>query len=496
MLTPEYLAELPEEITALYGEAEADILADMARRIAAWDYWIPAADWQYRKLREAGVCRAEILRVLSELTGRTQEQLRAMMQRAGTEALASDGRVYAALGFDVPDWRRSETLIRVLNDGFAATMGEMRNLTRTTAQTAAQQFARALDRAWMKVQSGAFSVDEAVRGAVKALAAEGVSAVHYDAADGGPGRTDTLETAVRRAVLTGVNQCAGRLQLALAEETGCEFMETTAHADARPEHALWQGRIVSLSGREGYLSLEDVGYGRADGIFGVNCRHGWGPWAEGAPRVWSEEKLRELNEPKYEYNGKKLTAYEASQIQRRMERNLRRWKRENIAMKAAGQDTAESAVKIRQWQAAQKDFLQQTGLKRQRDREQVFTGRVKPLLDTKKIADMQIGRSVGAKSRNYEVIDKETGIVYNFLEGTHLQDSEVFAGKGVRKPLRPEVAQGLADEFGGKPSDWQHAKGVADLNCDDEIRRAEVHWFQAKGIGKVKFKVKRWLDED
>ncbi len=371
MLTPEYLAELPEEITALYGEAEADILADMARRIAAWDYWIPAADWQYRKLREAGVCRAEILRVLSELTGRTQEQLRAMMQRAGTEALASDGRVYAALGFDVPDWRRSETLIRVLNDGFAATMGEMRNLTRTTAQTAAQQFARALDRAWMKVQSGAFSVDEAVRGAVKALAAEGVSAVHYDAADGGPGRTDTLETAVRRAVLTGVNQCAGRLQLALAEETGCEFMETTAHADARPEHALWQGRIVSLSGREGYLSLEDVGYGRADGIFGVNCRHGWGPWSEGAPRVWSEEKLRELNEPKYEYNGKKLTAYEASQIQRRMERNLRRWKRENIAMKAAGQDTTESAVKIRQWRERLRDFTAQTGRKRQGTREEV-----------------------------------------------------------------------------------------------------------------------------
>ena len=80
------------------------------------------------------------------------------------------------------------------------------------------------------------------------------------------------------------------------------------------------------------------------------------------------------------------------------------------------------------------------------------------LPDTKKIADMQIGRSVGAKSRNYEVIDKEMGIVCNFLERTHLQDSEVFAGKGVRKPLRSEVAQGLADEFCGKLSDWQHAK--------------------------------------
>lgn len=84
-----------------------------------------------------------------------------------------------------------------------------------------------------------------------------------------------------------------------------------------------------------------------------------------------EEKLRELNEPKYEYNGQKLTAYEASQTQRKIERNIRRWKRENAAMKAAGQDTTESAVKLRQWQETQKDFLNQTGLKRQSAREQV-----------------------------------------------------------------------------------------------------------------------------
>lgn len=66
-----------------------------------------------------------------------------------------------------------------------------------------------------------------------------------------------------------------------------------------------------------------------------------------------------------------MTEYEALQTQRGIERKLRRWKRENLAMKAAGQDTTESAVKIAQWQTVQKDFLSQTGLKRQRDREQI-----------------------------------------------------------------------------------------------------------------------------
>lgn len=366
MLTPEYLAGLPDEMVALYSEAEADVLADMARRIATYDYWIPAADWQYRKLVEAGACREDILRTLSKLTWRTREQLEALIRKASTETLKSDGMVYADLGHEVPDWRSSAALIDILNDAFAATMGAMQNITRTTAVNASQQFTAALDKAWMKVQTGAFDLNTAVRDAVKEIASSGVAAVKYAS-----GRTDTLEVAVRRAVVTGVNQCSGRLQLEFARQLGCEFMETTAHADARPTHAVWQGQIVSLNGREGYLSLDDVGYGRVDGIFGANCRHGWRPWEEGAQRVWSEEKLRELNEPKYEYNGKKLTAYEASQLQRKMERGIRRWKRENTAMKAAGQDTTESAVKLRQARERLKDFLNQTGLKRQSAREQV-----------------------------------------------------------------------------------------------------------------------------
>lgn len=71
----------------------------------------------------------------------------------------------------------------------------------------------------------------------------------------------------------------------------------------------------------------------------------------------------------YEYNGKAMTEYEATQQQRYIERQIRRWKRENAAMQAAGLDTAESAAKISQWQGTMRDFLGQTGLKRQSDRE-------------------------------------------------------------------------------------------------------------------------------
>ena len=112
------------------------------------------------------------------------------------------------------------------------------------------------------------------------------------------------------------------------------------------------------------------------------------------------------------------------------------------------------------------------------------------------LPDIQIGVSLGAKAKNYEVVDKETGLVYHFLEGTHLQNVEVFAGSGVRTPLEDPVSEGLAQKFGGKPGAWQHVKGIGELTLDgEESRPAEVHWFQAAGVDKVKFFVKRWLDE-
>lgn len=115
---------------------------------------------------------------------------------------------------------------------------------------------------------------------------------------------------------------------------------------------------------------------------------------------------------------------------------------------------------------------------------------------TIKIEDTLIRKSVGAKSKNYDIIDPQTGEYYHFVEGTRIQNSEVFAGYNVKKPLREEVADGLAKEFGGKPEKWQHAKGKGVIDYNGEEIKAEVHWFQEETVGKVKFKVKEWLEDE
>ena len=93
------------------------------------------------------------------------------------------------------------------------------------------------------------------------------------------------------------------------------------------------------------------------------------------------------------------------------------------------------------------------------------------------------------------MLDPVTGEVFHFVEGTRIQNSQVFAGKGGVKPLRPEVAEGLEEQIGGKASRWQHCKGYGILDFYGEDRSAEVHWFQEESVGKHKFKIKRWEDD-
>lgn len=112
--------------------------------------------------------------------------------------------------------------------------------------------------------------------------------------------------------------------------------------------------------------------------------------------------------------------------------------------------------------------------------------------DIMKLPDIPIGRSIGAKAVNYDVIDFETGEMFNLVEGTKLQNVEVFAGKGSKTTYRK--AYKFAEKYGGKTEDWQHVKAKGLLATQEGDRAAEIHWSQCEGIGKYDFFVKRWLE--
>lgn len=369
MLTPEQLDEFPDRLLELYAQVEADIIADMCRRISTYDYYIPAAQWQYKKLMDMGKMQEYIMQELSSKLYISWDYLEEIFAQAGIKTIEFDDHIYEKAGLNVRTLKDSPALIRILNEGLEKTHGLFRNLTSTTAVAGSHQFEMALDRAYMQIITGAFDTNTAIRNAIKDLAGNGLAAISYP-----NGHVNYIESAVRRAVITGVNQTALKMQETRAQEMGSDLVETSAHAGARPSHAIWQGKVFSLSGTHPkYPNFKlETGYGTGTGLGGYNCRHSFYPFFEELSEpAYSKQELQKMNAKDYEYNGEKMTEYEATQKQRAIERKIRRWKREYKGMEAAGLPTDEASAKILQWQNIQKDFLQQTGLKRQTDREQI-----------------------------------------------------------------------------------------------------------------------------
>jgi len=371
-LDPKLLNSLPDTLVDLYGLVEIDILSDMARRISTYDYFIPAAQHQMQKLQELGMVQSEIIARLSALTGQTQEEIVSLLSEASAEAIADDVEYYTAADVYAPDKVNTEALHAQLNSGLLQTQNSFFNITRTTANTASKQFERALDRAWLQINTGGFDYTTAIKNAITDLADAGIGSIEYPS-----GRIDNIEVAVRRAVVTGANQTAMKSQEVLADELEVDLVEVTAHGGARPSHAKWQGQVFSRKGRitiDGvtYEDLETATrYGHGDGLGGWNCRHNFHPYVPGAPRAWSDKELKALEEKRYTHNGEKLTEYEASQVQRKIERDIRTQKRKVAALEAIGEDASAERKLLREAQKSYTDFSEQTGMRKQSARTQI-----------------------------------------------------------------------------------------------------------------------------
>lgn len=363
MLPPSYLDAMPDAFVQLAQQVEDEILQDVARRIGKMGTLTETADWQLWRYQQTEAVRENVVKLLAKYSGKSEATIRRLLKEAATEAMEREDAIYYHYNLEPTPFEESAALNNLLNAGARQTCGTWRNLTATTANTVSGAFERTLDVAWGKVATGAFDYKTAVKQAVDSLADE-MPEITYPS-----GHTDSLEVAARRAVLTGVNQTAGKLQEARMDEMNVEFVETSAHGGARPSHAEWQGRRFHRGGAVDYLGKhypdfeQATGYGTGAGLCGWNCRHTFfAVFPElGDPPTWTEESLQELNARNIEYNGKLYTQYEVNQMQRARERNVRKWKKRYLAESAAGLDTTDSAVRLKTARQSLSEFAKATG---------------------------------------------------------------------------------------------------------------------------------------
>lgn len=383
--TPEVLDALPEELADLYRNLEDTLLIEICSRLKAKDQLNEVTVQDIRALRSHGIPLEDIERAIRKATGISEKKLKKLL-----DDVVERNRQYYTGIIDLAHITQPETLLSIEDTWaiYEQTRQEMRNITRSmgflvdggrTMLPPAKAYQWALDNAEMQVQSGAISYNQAIRSAVRQLAQSGLKIVDYES-----GHRDRIDVAARRAVMTGVSQLCAKYTEQSAGYLNTPYFEVSAHAGARDKpgkspwssHKAWQGRVYSVRAGDIYPNIYDVcGLEAVDGLEGANCRHRRYPWVEGImERTYTDEQLAHIDDGLgCTYDGKSYTAYEATQMQRRLERQIKATKRLKISNKASGlNDEARAAnIKLRRLNAKYREFSAAAGLMPQWERTKV-----------------------------------------------------------------------------------------------------------------------------
>ena len=379
MLTPEELATIAETMQPHLDELNMWISQDMIRRFMARmgrgekDLLSGTDQWQAQVYKEAGGLYEDLQKELHEFTGKSEDEIKAIFEDAGIRAWNADDIFYVTQGFESVPLLSSERMLNILTDCYQRTNNEVYNFTRTTANETQRRFIKLLDSTHMKVMSGAQSYTAAVKEAVSELASTQTEVIYAS------GHKDTIETAVLRAVRTGVAQASGNMTLQGMEERDWDLIRVSAHLGARygdggenpGNHYWWQGKLYSRTGRDKRYPdfISSTGYGSGEGLCGWNCRHSYGP---GEPD----------HNPYKEYDAEEnKKAYDLSQKQRKIERIIRADKlkvkglREAIdcaedktLKKELSEDYEKASARLSMHNAEYNHFCESNGLKRYDDR--------------------------------------------------------------------------------------------------------------------------------
>lgn len=386
-------------VIGLFQGLESEIIGDIVRRVKKTGRFTETAEIMAKSMMEKGYSpakiRAEVMKSIradkdlqDEIAKNTLEYKKFVKgaikdtikeaEKAGDKMTAEGGMM--AFNEDLSLWemagqdlKKPNSLSQLINSFKAQTASSLRNITRTTGfkdtvlYSVASAYQREMDQALVKVATGTFSYDQAVNDCVHRLAQSGLRSVEYAS-----GRSYQLDTAARMSVRTSMSQLSGRITEENIRSTGIDLVITSQHMGSRPEHAVWQNKVFSYSGKSKKYPdfFKETGYGTVTGLKGVNCSHDFFPFWEGI-----SVKDPDIKEPDpVVVNGKSYTYYQATQKQRLMERQIRATKREIEAQKAIGGDITDLYGSLKKQTADYHVFSAAVGIRAKDNRLRVVGG--------------------------------------------------------------------------------------------------------------------------
>ena len=278
-----------------------------------------------------------------------------------------------------------------------------------------KMYTEALDKAVMQVSTGATDFHTAMRDTIVEMGGSGIRISYPDS-----GITRRLDTAVRQSLLWGAKQASVEYNEMIGKELGCDGIEIDYHSNPRPSHEIMQGKQYSIVGKKTIngVTYEDAYEQGVDGSGGLlndyGCLHYKTPIILGIsePRYSEKElaRLKEQDEKTYEIDGKQVTGYEATQMQRRLETAVRNEKSIKNMAQAEGNKklVSDCNAKIKAYQTKYNEISDITGIAGDKKRMSVprSTATVKSATPTPKIETPKIS----SRKEAYEHLRNNIGM--------------------------------------------------------------------------------------
>lgn len=369
-LTPEQLQKMIKPVTTLYSELEEELLKNVARKLSKHKDLLTEdsiTDWQRMKLSQLNELSRDNVKTLAMYSDKSQKEMIKLLSEAGFENIVdTEKTLNTALNRgelpvnQVVPFRESQSLLEIIT-AYTSQATNRLNITNTVMldMTTDRVYMDILERTTGEVISGISTPREALRKTVSEWSQKGVPALIDKA-----GKEWGAEGYINMITRTMTNQVANDMQNERIQEYGVDLIEVSSHIGARPRCAEYQGDVYSLSGTHPkYRAFSSTSYGEAAGLFGINCGHQQYPFWEGKSTQTYKGYDKERNEK----------AYKNSQTQRKLERDIRKAKREKTVMMEMkdGQGVHFAEEKIRDKQKDMRTFINKTGRTRRSGREQL-----------------------------------------------------------------------------------------------------------------------------
>lgn len=389
-----YQSILQAGIEKRYRMLEEEIMKDVVRRIQKTGKITSAADWQLQRFMILGHSTEEVEEIIRQATGGDWADTFKLYDEVIEREYVRSRSMYEQINAHFVPYEQNYELQQITNALIQQSGDDLFNISRSMGfmvdmgggrkvfSPLSEIYNGYLDNAITMMASGAFDYNTMIRKVVGEMTASGLRTVDYAS-----GHSNRVDVAVRRALLTSMGQLTGHISDMNGQKLGTDKFEVDWHPGARPDHAVWQGRVWSRQ-----QLVEVCGLGTGAGLHGWNCRHDYYPFLEGiSVRNYSDRWLEEMNRKearKIPFRGKAYNMYEATQKQRRMETAMRAQREKAQLLQQGGADPDDVLNARCKYQAMldeYKEFSKKFGLPEQRERIYAdLQGRVAPSQKTYK----------------------------------------------------------------------------------------------------------------